>query len=214
VLSTALALACAAPALGADPGGAAFGEYPGEAGSAGLHARPHALLGKPLRFAGSTTPNTTVAIQRLDEGSWVTAATATSDADGNYIARWRADHIGVFTIRAVPSSGGQVRAAQADDAIRVTVYKPARATWYGPGFYGQRTACGLKMTRKLVGVAHTTLPCGTKVAFLYKGRTLTVPVVDRGPYGAGASWDLTSAAAELLGFSFTDSLGAVSLKRR
>jgi len=92
------------------------------------------------------------------------------------------------------------------------VFKPARATWYGPGFYGHKTACGKTMSRTLVGVANRTLPCGTKVSFLYKGRTITVPVVDRGPYSGGFDWDLTYAAAQQLGFDYTDSLGAVSLR--
>jgi hypothetical protein len=216
VLCTAAALACAGTASASSAngnGGAAFGDFPGEAGTAGLHAKPHALLGRSLRFAGTTTPGATVAIQRLEDGAWVTAATATADEAGEYVARWRTDHIGVFEIRAVPSRGAEVRAAQADDAITVTVFRQARATWYGPGFFGRRTACGKRMSKTLVGVAHLSLPCGTRVAFLYKGRTITVPVVDRGPFSGGASWDLTYAAAKMLGFAFTDSLGAVSLKR-
>ena len=72
--------------------------------------------------------------------------------------------------------------------------------WYGPGFYGNRTACGLKMTRTLVGVASRTLPCGTKVRFKYGGKTITVPVVDRGPYPsrdryAEMPFDLTAGAS-------------------
>ena len=65
------------------------------------------------------------------------------------------------------------------------------------------------MTHRLLGVAHRTLPCGTKVALLYKGRTITVPVVDRGPFGHGASYDLTSATAEALGVTQTARIGAV-----
>lgn len=66
-------------------------------------------------------------------------------------------------------------------------------TWFGPGFYGNRTACGQKMSRWLKGVAHRTLPCGTMVSFRYRGRTATVPVVDRGPYGVpGLDFDLTA----------------------
>jgi rare lipoprotein A (peptidoglycan hydrolase) len=38
------------------------------------------------------------------------------------------------------------------------------------------------------------------IAFSYGGRTLTVPVIDRGPYIAGREWDLTGAAAEVLAF--------------
>jgi rare lipoprotein A (peptidoglycan hydrolase) len=77
--------------------------------------------------------------------------------------------------------------------------KPTLATWFGPGFYGNTTACGQTMTPALVGVASRTLPCGTLVQIGYRGHTLTVPVLDRGPYGhIGAVWDLTAGAARAL----------------
>ena len=79
-------------------------------------------------------------------------------------------------------------------------------SWYGPHFYGHGTACGQTLTKGLVGVAHRTLPCGTLVTFRYKGRTLTVPVVDRGPYVAGRTWDLTHGACDLLRHCFTGSI--------
>src|SRR5579872_3101698 len=73
------------------------------------------------------------------------------------------------------------------------------ATWYGPGFYGHTTACGQRLTPKLVGLASRTLPCGTLVQIAYRGHELTAPVLDRGPYGGnGATWDLTSGAARAL----------------
>lgn len=72
------------------------------------------------------------------------------------------------------------------------------ATWFGPGFYGQKTACGQTMSPVIVGVASRTLPCGTLVLVDYKGHRLTVPVIDRGPYGNGATWDLTWGAASAL----------------
>jgi rare lipoprotein A len=82
--------------------------------------------------------------------------------------------------------------------------KVALATWFGPGFYGQRTACGQTLTPAVVGVANRTLPCGTLVKFGYKGRAATVPVIDRGPYAHnGAQWDLTTEAARVLGMSDT-----------
>jgi hypothetical protein len=56
-------------------------------------------------------------------------------------------------------------------------------TWYGPGFYGNRTACGQRYTKSIIGVAHKTLPCGTLVQFSWHGITATAPVIDRGPYG-------------------------------
>jgi rare lipoprotein A (peptidoglycan hydrolase) len=55
------------------------------------------------------------------------------------------------------------------------------------------------MSPALVGVASRTLPCGTLVQIGYRGRHLTVPVVDRGPYGhIGAVWDLTAGTARAL----------------
>lgn len=82
------------------------------------------------------------------------------------------------------------------------VHKAALATWFGPGFYGQTTACGQTLTPAVVGVANRTLPCGTLVKFSYHGRGVTVPVIDRGPYGHnGAQWDLTSEAAHALGMA-------------
>jgi rare lipoprotein A len=83
------------------------------------------------------------------------------------------------------------------------VRRTAIATWFGPGFYGQRTACGQTLTPSVVGVAHRTLPCGTLVKVSYKGHSLTVPVLDRGPYSNGADWDLTAGAAQALNVSDT-----------
>jgi hypothetical protein len=80
-------------------------------------------------------------------------------------------------------------------------------SWYGPTFYGKRTACGLAMTEGLVGVAHRTLPCGTMITFRNpaNGRSLTLPVVDRGPYVGGRQWDLTGGACIALGHCYTGS---------
>jgi len=89
------------------------------------------------------------------------------------------------------TSPGQARSSKAS--------KPQIATWFGPGFYGQKTACGQTMTPVVVGVASRTLPCGTLVLVNYRGHKLTVPVIDRGPYAKnGAVWDLTAGAANAL----------------
>jgi peptidoglycan lytic transglycosylase len=82
------------------------------------------------------------------------------------------------------------------------------ATWYGPGLYGRRTACGLVLRRSTQGVAHRRLPCGTPVTFTFSGRTVTVPVIDRGPFARGIQWDLTAATARLLGLRRTTALRA------
>jgi len=66
--------------------------------------------------------------------------------------------------------------------------------------YGQGVACGGVERVAELGVANKTLPCGTEVIFIYNGRAVRVPVIDRGPYIAGREWDLTGATAEALHF--------------
>ncbi|HJW21667.1 MAG TPA: septal ring lytic transglycosylase RlpA family protein [Candidatus Limnocylindrales bacterium] len=81
-------------------------------------------------------------------------------------------------------------------------------SWYGPSFFGQRTACGQLLTQALRGVASRTLPCGTRVQFRNpaNGAVITVPVVDRGPYVAGRQWDLTYGACSAIGHCWTGPL--------
>lgn len=78
--------------------------------------------------------------------------------------------------------------------------RPALASWYGPGLYGNRTACGQTLSTALKGVAHKSLPCGTQLTVRYGGRSTTATVVDRGPYAGAREFDLTSATAQAIGF--------------
>ena len=87
------------------------------------------------------------------------------------------------------------------------------ATWYGPGFWGNRTACGQTLRRRTVGVAHRTLPCGSKVVVRYEGRYLRTKVIDRGPFANDAQWDLTRRAARLVGFESTDEIRVAKLAK-
>jgi peptidoglycan lytic transglycosylase len=175
-----------------------------------LFTRPGELLGHTLRFRGAVgaeQAGRTLQIQRqVAGGAWTQTATATVAPDGTFLARWRTDAIGSFVVRALIAG----TEAQAADALplttNVTVYRPARATWFGPGFYGKRTACGKRLGRKTLGVAHRTLPCGTRVTFYHAGRFVTVAVIDRGPFQRGVAWDLTEAAAKRLGFRSTGAL--------
>ncbi|MEA2393009.1 MAG: rare lipoprotein [Solirubrobacteraceae bacterium] len=176
-----------------------------------LFTRPGGILGQTLRFRGSLGSDQagrTVAIERQQlDGTWAPTATAVIATDGSFIARWRTDEVGRFTVRALIDGADAQAAAAVPPTTAVTVYKPARATFFGPGFYGRRTACGQVMSHALIGVAHRTLPCGTQVDVFYAGRTVTVPVVDRGPFANGASYDLTSAAAQALGMTQTSTVG-------
>lgn len=79
--------------------------------------------------------------------------------------------------------------------------RQAEASWYGPGLYGNSTACGQTLRPSTLGVAHKSLPCGTKVTFAHHGHYVVARVIDRGPFVAGRTWDLTSATSEALGLT-------------
>jgi rare lipoprotein A (peptidoglycan hydrolase) len=100
----------------------------------------------------------------------------------------------------------------ADEQLRrAAEYRPAMATWFGPGLFGNRMACGSTLTHRTLGVAHKRLPCGTKVALRYRGRTVVVPVIDRGPYARGIDYDLTYATARKLGMRETSQVSVAAL---
>ena len=86
---------------------------------------------------------------------------------------------------------------------RVNVYRKAQASWYGPGFHGNRTACGQTFTSGMLGVAHKTLPHGTKLKLRHGSRTVKVKVIDRGPYAGDREFDLTEATRNKLDFGNT-----------
>ncbi|TME11615.1 MAG: hypothetical protein E6I65_05985 [Chloroflexi bacterium] len=103
-----------------------------------------------------------------------------------------------------PRPDGSTPAAQL--IVRNAWHLDSNISWYGPGFYGHNGACGLVpggIQKDTVGVAHRTLPCGTKVTFRYNGRTVTTMVIDRGPYVKGRIWDMTHGLCVLLDHCFT-----------
>jgi rare lipoprotein A len=136
------------------------------------------------------------------KGRWITVERDRTDARGRYVLRWRATQTGTRRMRI--AFGGGRRLASTRRALgRVRVYRQAVASWYGPGLYGGRLACGGTLTAGTLGVAHKTLPCGTKVTLRYRGRTVRVPVVDRGPFVGNREFDLTAATKHRLGFGST-----------
>jgi hypothetical protein len=210
-LALAGALALPAGALAQDTGGSGT-----DSGGTAFTAPPVApltpggLLGRTARWSGTLPGGGPVRVEQLDPvtSAWNPVAHTTSDANGNFTASWPAGALGAVTVRAVPDGDGAT-ASQAPPTATVIVFRGARATWYGPGFYGHRLACGGKLTSTTLGVAHRTLPCGTPVQVYYHGRSLTVPVVDRGPFANGASYDLTAATARALGFTQTSRIGVL-----
>jgi rare lipoprotein A len=184
-----------------------------------LTTNASALLRNGLSFSGTAPASAagqTILIERMGHQTnwqWAPTVQTTVGSDGSYSVSWNTDHIGRFSIRAVLGSFANTTAASAanDPMVTTTVYRQSIATQYGPGFYGQRTACGHRLTKTTIGVANRTLKCGSHVAILYRGKTLIVPVIDRGPYANHADWDLTEATGQALGISGTATIGAVSL---
>lgn len=76
----------------------------------------------------------------------------------------------------------------------------ARASWYGPGLYGNRTASGIVLEQDSMVVAHRTLAFGTKIEFSYNGKTVVATVQDRGPGSRSLEFDLGPGVATALGF--------------
>lgn len=169
---------------------------------------------------GSTLPGTEDGAQPVVEpahfGSRVLRAGMSGDdvrvLNGIVKSKSYAERVKLSEVFESPTVGG-VKEFQRRKALRVTgvVDKSTAkeltasmprslATWYGPGLYGNTTACGQTLRPSTVGVAHKTLPCGTKVTFAHGGRFLVTRVIDRGPFNPGYTWDLTNGAREALGF--------------
>ncbi len=74
------------------------------------------------------------------------------------------------------------------------------ASWYGPGFYGNYTACGEVYRPGTLTAAHRSLPCGTRVRVTngHNGRSVVVRINDRGPFIGGRVLDMGEGAATQL----------------
>lgn len=81
------------------------------------------------------------------------------------------------------------------------VVQQGRASWYGPGLHGRRTANGERFDMYALTAAHRTLPFGTllRVRSLVNGSEVDVRVNDRGPFTPGVVIDLSKSAAEAIG---------------
>jgi hypothetical protein len=162
-----------------------------------------AIAGGKVPIKGHVKPGNSGRLVKVKVGGH-TLRTHT-DGRGRFRTVWRPSSTGRFGVHVL-AMGDRVASGSKDRAGRVTVFRHAVASWYGPGFYGGRTACGGTLEPGTLGVANKTLPCGTKVTLRYRGRQVTVPVIDRGPYAAGRDYDLTSATKSRLRFGDVGSL--------
>jgi rare lipoprotein A len=187
-----LAATAATPALAQAPAPAA----PAPALNASM--RQHTLIGSKVKVKGALAApaGQRVVVQRSKGHGWRTVARTTTGGGGRFVTRFTPRRLGRMKIRVVGPGGSK-------DQSKITVYRKAAASWYGPGFYGRPLACGGTMSPSRIGVANKTLPCGTRVRLHYRGRTVNAPVVDRGPYVGGREYDLTAATKRRLGFGST-----------
>ena len=143
-----------------------------------------------------------VQLQVRQAAAWKTVARDTTDTTGRWRLRYRpAGPASLRTRVAFPGDGRATAAARS--AGRVNVFRRALVSWYGPGLYGGHLACGGTLSPSTLGVANKHLPCGSQVTLRHGGRSVRVPVVDRGPYVGAREFDLTSATRTRLGFSGT-----------
>jgi rare lipoprotein A len=169
-------------------------------------AKRHVRAGSNVRVRGSLEPGLagrSVRLQLRKGGGWRTVDRAKTGRGGKFRAAWRASRAGRFRLRARFAGDHRNGAVSRTLRGRVNVYRPSAASWYGPGFYGGRTGCGGTLTASVRGVAHRSLPCGTRVTFRYRGRSVRARVIDRGPYSGGREWDLTPATKAAIGFPST-----------
>lgn len=187
-------------------GGAGFIQQPLSAPNGAFAGKITAINGHIDAYSGPVA----LTARRAKTRGYFPIGTANADGRGDFTFSWRPPKPGLYSIRIAPA--GVASAASESTRASLAVYRRQKATWYGPGFYGSRTACGIKLTKRTLGVAHRKLPCGTQVEFFLRGKRITVPVIDRGPFANGASWDLTLASMKQLGSKSTEIVGALPIR--
>lgn len=165
-------------------------------------SRLQVRAGRLVRVAGRVTnvpARTKISLQVRRGRVWKRLDSARTSSSGRYTLTARPRRAGRYIARlVVPKTRNVPRRVRRLGPL--TVYRVTHASWYGPGLYGNHLGCGGRLYRGTAGVAHKTLPCGTRVTLRHRGRTVSVRVIDRGPYIAGREYDLTSATAARLGF--------------
>ncbi len=191
MMAGALSLTVAAPAAAQTEGPTA-----GVASAGVAKKRLQVRAGKRVKVIGVAQPAAAGHVASLQvkvRDRWRTIDRDRTAASGRYVLRDRRH--GAMSAPARVSVGGFTRRIG-----RLDVYRSAYASWYGPGLYGNRLGCGGTLSPGRLGVAHKSLPCGSRVTLRHRGRSVRVRVIDRGPYVGGREYDLTEATAQKLRF--------------
>jgi rare lipoprotein A len=165
-----------------------------------VRVKRHVVVGDRVKISGRVRPASAgrpveIKLPGGDEGT-------RTRSGGRFKESWKPRSTGNGKVRAV-ARGDRLAAGSRSRARKVTVYRPASASWYGPGFYGNRTACGQTLTPSTLGVANKAMPCGTKLTLRYGNRSVRVKVIDRGPFAGDREFDLTGATKKRLNFGST-----------
>ena len=170
------------------------------------HRQLNVLEGRRARIAGHLLedgdpgmPDLMVVLQRKAGRRWLTVARSHTRGGGRFALNYVA-HTPTSEVVRLRFPGDALADSSTRPVGRLNVYRAVNASWYGGG---GSLACGGELTSSTLGVANRTLPCGTLVALRYGGHSVTVPVVDRGPFVAGREFDLTEATKRALGFEGT-----------
>jgi hypothetical protein len=120
-----------------------------------------------------------------------------------------------LSLAAVALLAGLVAAAVVERRGPEPVSVPTGAVAAGGGWYealaaprppgedAERTACGLVLTVRSLGVTHPVLPCGAKILLRYGGETVLTEVIDNELKATGRQFELTAALATLVGLDGT-----------
>ena len=192
MMAGALTLSVAAPAAAQTEGPTAA-----VASAGAVMKRLHVKAGNRVAVVGVVRPAAAghvAALQVRVRNRWRTIDRDRTAGSGRYVLRDRRHH--------AISAPARLRIGRIKRPLGpMNVYRWAHASWYGPGLYGNRLGCGGTLAPGRIGVAHKTLPCGTRLTLRHRGRTQRVRVIDRGPYVGGREYDLTEATARRLRFS-------------
>jgi rare lipoprotein A len=165
-----------------------------------LRVDRHVMAGNAAKLRGVVRPGGKRWVTVRVRGKKV--RTVRTRNNGRFSVRWNAPRAGIYRAKATVRGTEQAKPARSRTR-QINAYRAAHASYYGPGLYGNSTACGRTLTPSTVGVANKSLPCGTKVTFRYRGRTVKARVIDRGPFAGNREWDLTAALKAKLGFGST-----------
>jgi hypothetical protein len=160
--TTMLGAAGAAPAQTEAPaaGSASVAAPPSASRIAVTGKRLNVRVGRTAVVRGVLRPRQAQRIVRLDRlvrGRWRQIDGALTSRTGRFTLRYRTRSVDTSLVRVRFRGDGTARASSRVVG-RLSAFRPALASWYGPGLYGNALGCGGRLSPGTIGVAHKSLP--------------------------------------------------------